>query len=136
MTRPLPRPTPTSAGFWEAAGRGVLVVQRCASCGLLRHYPRPMCPACRSFGVEWVPTRGTGTVYTFTVTHRAFHPAWEVPFAVATVVLDEGLRLVTDLPAEDADAVRIGAPVEVFFDEVTSPDGTVVLPRFRLSPLR
>jgi uncharacterized protein len=135
MIRPLPRPTPVTVGFWEAARRGALVVQRCTACTVLRHYPRPMCPACRSFGVEWVPVRGTGTVHTFTVTHRAFHPAWEVPYAVVTVTLDEGPRLVADLPAENTDAVRIGSPVEVFFDEVTGPDGVFVLPRFRLSPL-
>lgn len=136
MTRPLPRPVPATAGFWEAAGRGVLSVQRCTACGLLRHYPRPMCPACRGTAVEWTPVRGTGTVHTFTVTHRAFHPAWEVPYAVATITLDEGPRLVTDLPAEDTDAVRVGARVEVFFDRDADPSGEIVLPRFRLSPTR
>jgi uncharacterized OB-fold protein len=47
---------------------------------------------------------------------------------VATVELPEGVRMVSDLPPEDTEAVRIGAPVEVFFDDHEA----VTLPRFRL----
>jgi uncharacterized OB-fold protein len=75
-------------------------------------------------------------VYTFTVTHQAFHPAWadRVPYAVATVQLDEGVRMVTDLPPEDVGRVAIGRPVEVFFEDTEDPDGRpVTLPRFRLT---
>jgi uncharacterized OB-fold protein len=52
-----------------------------------------------------------------------------VPYVVATVELDEGIRMLSDLD-EPADAVRIGAPVEVFFERV---DEELALPRFRLS---
>jgi hypothetical protein len=38
--------------------------------------------------------------------------------------------MVSDLPASDTDRVEIGAPVEVFFDDV---DGELTLPRFRLT---
>jgi hypothetical protein len=127
--RPLPPPNPLTAGFWEAARRHQLVVQRC-ECGRYRHYPQPLCPHCHSGDWTWAPVSGRGVVYTFTVTHRAFHPAWadRVPYAVATVELDEGIRMVSDLPPQDTGEVRIGMPVEVFFDD-TEP---VTLPRFRL----
>jgi uncharacterized OB-fold protein len=133
--RPLPTPSELTQGFWEAAARGELVVQRCDGCGLLRHYPQPMCAACHSTDWTWTPVSGRGVVYTFTVTHQAFHPAWAgaVPYAVATVELEEGVRMVADLPAEDTDDVAIGLPVEVFFDEVPTADGgRFTLPRFRL----
>jgi hypothetical protein len=52
-----------------------------------------------------------------------------VPFAVATIDLEEGVRMVSDLPPEDTEEVRIGMPVEVFFDRQES----VTLPRFRLA---
>ena len=73
---------------------------------------------------------GRGVVYTFTVTHRAFGAAWaeRVPYVVATIELDNGIRMMSDLPAADLDDVVIGAPVEVFFDDV----GEITLPRFRL----
>jgi uncharacterized protein len=128
--RPLPPPSALTAGFWEAAERHQLVVQRC-ECGRFRHYPQPMCPACLSMTWTWVPVSGRGAVYSFTVSHRAFHPAWSdhVPYAVVTVELEEGVRMISDFPDEDTDDVRIGAPVEVFFDH----NAGRVLPRFRLT---
>jgi uncharacterized OB-fold protein len=125
----MPPPNPLTAGFWEAARRHELVIQRCV-CGRYRHYPQPLCPECYSGDWSWVPVSGKGTIYTFTVTHRPFHPAWaeHTPYVVATVELPEGVRMVSDLPPEDTEAVRIGAPVEVFFDDHEA----VTLPRFRL----
>jgi uncharacterized OB-fold protein len=133
--RPLPTPSELTEGFWAAAARGELVVQRCAGCGRLRHYPQPMCPECHSTDWTWTPVSGRGVVYTFTISHQAFHPAWAnaVPYVVATIELDEGVRMVADLPADDVDDVAIGRPVEVFFDDVPTDDGgPFTLPRFRL----
>ena len=129
--RPLVKPTELTAGFWEAARRHELVVQRCTACGALRHYPQHLCPACQSGGWEWTPVTGRGQIYSFTVTHQAFHAAFadRVPYAVATIELDEGIRMVTDLPDDDVAAVAIGQPVEVFFEQL---DDDVTLPRFRL----
>ena len=134
MTTPRqrPQPTPISAGFWEAAKREELVVQRCNSCGELRHYPQVLCPSCQSAEWDWTPLSGRGSIYSFTVTHQAFHPAFadRVPYAVATIELEEGIRMITDLPDDDVEHVAIGKPVEVFFEPV---DEEITLPRFRLS---
>jgi uncharacterized OB-fold protein len=132
MTRPMPVPTAISAGFWEAARRHELVIQRCSSCERYRHYPQPRCPHCGSDDWSWAPVSGKGTIYTYTVTHHRFHPAWDDlrPYAVATVELAEGVRMVSDLPAEDTADVAIGAAVEVFFEEFAEEE--VSLPRFRL----
>lgn len=134
--RPLPSPNDLTTGFWEAATRHELVVQRCGGCDLLRHYPQPMCAACHSTDWTWSPVSGRGVVYSFTVTEQAFHPAWAdaLPYAVATIELDEGVRMVTDLPADDVADVAIGRRVEVFFHDEVGDDGRVVtLPRFRLT---
>lgn len=135
--RPRPTPSELTSGFWEAARDHRLVVQRCDDCGGLRHYPQPMCPECHGDRWTWAPLSGRGTVHTFTVTHQAFHPAWadRVPFAVATVELEEGLRMVTDLPPEDVPRVAIGLAVECFFEDHHLDDGTTFsFPRFRLVP--
>jgi uncharacterized protein len=132
--RPFAEPTSLTEGFWAAASRHELVVQRCVRCALLRHYPQPMCPGCRSMEWVWVQVSGRGTIYTFTVTYQAFHTAWagEVPYVVATIELEEGVRLVSDIAVDDVEIVEIGMPVEVFFDETITSGGRVVaLPRFR-----
>ena len=120
-----------TAGFWDAARRHELVVQRCDACARLRHYPQYLCPQCQSDAWSWVPVDGNGVVHSFTVTHRAFGAAWaeRVPYAIATIELDNGIRMLSDLPADDVDDVAIGKRVEVWFDDVGDD---VTLPRFRL----
>lgn len=134
--RPEPEATQLSAGFWAGAREKRLVIQRCSTCRTYRHYPQPMCPECHSTDWVWAEVSGRGAIYTFTTTHQPFHPFWSgrTPYTVATIELDEGVRVVSDLPAEDTDRVSIGAPVTVFFDEMDGADGEpFMLPRFRLA---
>jgi uncharacterized OB-fold protein len=130
MRHPVPEPSELTAGFWDAAQRGELVAQRCADCRTWRHYPQLLCPTCRSSAWAWEQLSGRGSVYSFSVAHQAFHPAWtdRVPYVVATIELIEGIRMVSDLD-EPEDAVSIGHAVDVFYD--TASDG-ITLPRFRL----
>ena len=127
---PLPNPTELTAGFWEAAGRHELVVQQCDDCGRYRHYPQHLCPSCLSSQWAWAPVSGRGRVFSFTVTHSSFHANWtpRLPYALVTVELDEGVRMVSDLPDDQTHEVEIGRPVEVFFEDLDD----VTLPRFRL----
>jgi uncharacterized OB-fold protein len=98
---------------------------------MLRHYPQPMCPTCHSRDFDWAPVSGRGTIYSFAVAHRAFHPAWQayVPYVIATIELDEGVRMVCDLLDVDPASVRIGQRVEAFFAELP---GQGFMPRFRI----
>jgi uncharacterized OB-fold protein len=46
-----------------------------------------------------------------------------------TVELEEGVRMVSDVPTDDLDRLVIGAPVEVVFSKDSRG---VTLPRFRI----
>ncbi|MGH9901584.1 MAG: Zn-ribbon domain-containing OB-fold protein [Pyrinomonadaceae bacterium] len=128
--RPLPKPDHDSRAYWEAARRHELVLQQCAACARFRFYPRVVCPHCFSDGFEWRRAAGRGTVYSFTVIHRAPFPAFrdKVPYVLALIELDEGVRMMTNVVGCDPDAVRIGMPVEVTFEDVTEE---VTLPQFK-----
>ena len=128
--KPLPRIDEETKGYWEACQRRELVVQRCLDCGRLRHYPRALCPACLSQRVEWVRCSGRGTVYTFTVTHQNQSPGFRdaLPYVLAYVELEEGVRLLTNIVECAPEAVRIGMPVAVVFEDAT-PE--VTLPKFK-----
>ena len=80
--RPAIPETELSAGFWEGVRAGRLVIQRCLHCGLLRHYPQPMCPACRRLGFDWAPVSGRGRIY-----------SWERPWYPAHPAVATGSRL-------------------------------------------
>ncbi|MGF0313415.1 Zn-ribbon domain-containing OB-fold protein [Rhodococcus sp. IEGM1428] len=131
--RPLPSPTPTSQKFWDAIARHELIIQLCTECAVYRHYPQPRCPQCGSGSWEWSRVSGRGIVYSYTITHQPFHPAWadRTPYAVVTVDLEEGVRMVGELPPEDTDRVSIGMPVRISFLDL--PDGRGTIPTFRLS---
>lgn len=128
----VPKPTPTelSKGFWDAARRHELVAQRCTDCRHWRHYPQLRCPHCHSPAWNWEQLSGRGHIHSYSVAHRAFHPAWadRVPYVVATIELDEGIRMVTDMDA--AEMPNINDPVVVWFERL---DDETVLPKFKLA---
>lgn len=129
--RPIPPRTELSLGFWDAIDNRSLAIQRCTACGLLRHYPQPLCPECHSAERDWQTVSGKGHIYTYTIAHRAFHPAWKdhVPYVIATIELDEGVRMVCDLPDVDPETVAIDQRVEVRFQEFP---GQGIMPRFEV----
>jgi uncharacterized OB-fold protein/acyl dehydratase len=111
----LPPPPVDSAFFWEGVEAGELRIQRCASCGKLRHPPRPMCPWCRSLERDHIVASGRGKVYSFVVHHRPEVPGREHPFAVVLVELEEGTRIVGNAIDCAPGDVRIGMDVELTF---------------------
>lgn len=129
MATPL-RPTisPDTEFFWDGLREGVLRIQRCASCGRLRHPPRPMCPSCNSLDWDTIDSTGQGTLHSFVMPLHPQFPFLDYPYIVALVDLAEGVRLVSNLvDIAPADA-RIDMPVEVCFAEFA--DG-FVLHQFR-----
>ena len=132
-SRPLPLVDDASRSYWEGARRHELVILRCRRCGFYVHYPRPNCSECGS--IELTPSRvsGRGVVYSYTVTHHRSAPGFEnkVPFVVALIELEEqpGLRIIANVQGCAPDELRIGTPVEVVFEDVTSE---VTLPQFQV----
>ena len=97
--------------YFEAAGQGKLLLRKCNDCGEVHHYPRGICPFCLSVNLAWQEAKGTGTVYTYSVTRRG----GPVPYCIAYVTLDEGVSMMTNIVDCDLDAVRIGQRVKLVF---------------------
>ena len=119
-TRPLPWPDAETAPYWEAAKRRALVVQRCTACGTHRFYPRALCPSCHAEGFDWVEVSGRGSIYSFTVVHRAPSPAFagKVPYALAIVALDEGPHMLSEIVGTPPGDIAIGMRLAVDFQEI------------------
>ncbi len=117
-----------NAFFWEGVDEGRFLIQRCASCGVLRHPPRPMCGACRSTDWDTVEASGRGEVFSFVVHHHPPLPGVTAPHVVAIIALEEGTRFVAELVDVAPGDVQIGMPVELTFVEM---DEDLTLPVFR-----
>jgi uncharacterized OB-fold protein/acyl dehydratase len=124
-SRPMPARTQDNSFFFDGAQRGELLIQRCESCGTLRHPPRPGCPKCRSLDWNTVVSAGRGTVFSFVVVHYPQVGAFDYPLPVVLVELEEGTRLVSNIEGVQLADIRIGMPVEVGFarygDALTLP---------------
>lgn len=128
--RPLPEPSPTTAPFWESCKTGKLLLQQCRACTHVQFYPRSLCTACMSDRLEWRAADGAGTVYSHSTVHRALVPGFEddVPYVVAMIELDEGVRLVSQIIDCEPKKIFIGLRVSVVFEEAREG---VILPKFR-----
>lgn len=129
-SRPAPPPPetePETGKFWEAAKDGRLLVKRCGVCGEAHYPPRALCPFCHSADMNWEEASGKGSIYSLSVMRRSPNG----PYAIAYVELDEGPRILTNILADDLDAVAIGDRVGVEF-KPAEDDGRC-LPYFRIS---
>lgn len=126
--RPVPEITGYGAPLWAAAREHRLVLQRCTRCGRVQHPPHAWCTACLHDGLDFVGATGWGTVYSFTVVRRTPNPAFaaRVPYVVALVDLDDGVRTCTNVVGCAPETVHVGQRVRVCFEDVDDTH-TVVL---------
>jgi uncharacterized protein len=99
--------------FWEATARRELVRPVCLNCGISFFTPQVACPGCLDENWEYQLSSGTGTVYSFTIVHRAPREGFETPYVVADVDLDEGWNLLTNVVGCRPEDVHIGQRVSV-----------------------
>jgi uncharacterized OB-fold protein len=76
----------------------------------------------------WERCTGRGTVYSYTVMHRAPFPGADVPSILVIVELDEGHTMLSRLVECDPAAVAVDTAVEVVFVPQTD---AISLPLFR-----
>lgn len=127
-TRMEPPMNPDNEWWWNQIGKGVLAIQKCDGCGVLRHPPRPMCGACRSGDWSFEAASGKGSVYSYVVMHHPKFPGYEYPLIVGLIELEEGTRLVSNVVGCGPEDVHVGMPVRLSLEEVP---GGQTLPFFR-----
>jgi hypothetical protein len=135
MTAVAPRVIPPlcddNREFWTSGATRELRLPRCAACDRWIFPPSLRCPHCGG-PAAYAPLSGRGHVFTYTVNHHRFHPDVPVPYVIAIVELVEqdGLRFTTDIVHCPVEAVTIGLPVRVVFEQ----QGQVFVPLFEPDP--
>ena len=128
--KPLPGPTFDTQPFWDYCKKHELRLQKCTNCGYVRFPPGVTCPKCQSMEAEWVKLSGKGKVFTFTVFHHIYNKSFtdDIPYDVASVELEEGPRIMSNIIGCKLEDIKIGMPVEVYFEDITDE---FTLPKFK-----
>ena len=130
-TKPIPIPQPESDRYWEGNRRGELWLRRCVDCDRAYFYPRDICPHCFSRNTNWFRSSGEGTLYAFSIPHRAPQPGFikDLPYIVALVELEDGIRFPTNIIGVEPDPgnLKVGMRLKVVFEKLSDD---ITLPKF------
>ncbi len=128
--KPLPSPTTDTQPFWDYLKKHELRMQKCLQCGHIRYPPSMVCPKCHSMEAEWVKLSGKGKVFSFVIYHYVYNKAFsnDIPYAAASIELEEGPRVMSNITGCKLEDIRIDMPVEVHFEDVTDE---FALPKFK-----
>ncbi|WP_305093786.1 bifunctional MaoC family dehydratase N-terminal/OB-fold nucleic acid binding domain-containing protein [Prescottella sp. R16] len=108
--------------FWDGVAAHELRLQQRPD-GSLQHPPVPAVWKPKGEITDYVVASGRGTVFSFVVHHAPKVPGRSLPFVVALVELDEGVRMLGELRGVDPETVAVGQRVEVdFLDFPADPD--------------
>ncbi|AYE97986.1 DNA-binding protein [Mycobacterium paragordonae] len=110
-----------TAFFWEGVKAHELRIQKLAD-GSLQHPPVPAVWQDPTEPIDYAVASGRGTVYSFVVHHAPKVPGRTLPFVIALVELEEGVRMLGELRGVDPAAVEIGMPVRATYIDFPAGD--------------
>jgi len=106
--------------FWDGVNEHELRIQTRPD-GSLQHPPVPALWADREAPADFIVASGKGSVFSFVVHHAPKVPGRTLPFVIALVELEEGVRMLGELRSVDPASVEIGMLVRATY--IDFPEG-------------
>ena len=103
-----------TAFFWDGINAHELRIQKRPD-GTLQHPPAPALWNDKDVLTDYVVASGKGTVFSFVVHHAPQVPGRTLPFVIALVELEEGVRMLGELRGIDPAKVEIGMDVRATY---------------------
>ena len=103
-----------TAFFWDGINARELRIQKRPD-GTLQHPPAPALWTEKDVPTDYVVASGKGTVFSFVVHHAPQVPGRTLPFVIALVELEEGVRMLGELRGIDPAKVEIGMDVRATY---------------------
>ena len=118
--------------FWEGAKKNKLLIQQSTISKKYFLYSRAFSGVAADESFEWVEASGKGTIYSFTISHIAGGSEFylnKTPYIIGSILLEEGVRLMSNIVDCDHSEVEIGRKVKVVFKKL---ENEIVFPCFKL----
>ena len=107
--------------FWDGIKAHELRIQK-RDDGSLQHPPVPALWQDKAEPTDYVVAGGKGNVFSFVVHHAPKVPGRTLPFVIALVELEEGVRMLGELRNVDPAKVEIGMPVRATYIDFPAND--------------
>ena len=121
-----------SIEFWEGAKINKLMIQQSKISKKFFLYSRAYSGVSADEPFEWVQASGKGNIYSFTISHIPGGSEYYVnktPYIIGSILLEEGLRIMSNIVDSDHSKVKVGGKVKVVFKKL---DSDLVFPCFTL----
>lgn len=114
--------------FWDGTRRRELLLPWCLDCGAPHWFPRDACPACLNDRLAWRPATGRGVIYASSTMPKAAMPMLSdrVPYVVALVDLEEGVRMLSNVVGIDPAEATVGLAVTATWEPLSDGRHLVV----------
>lgn len=108
------------ARYWrEVPQRYRFEAKKCSKCGYIAFPPRLICPECRNRKFEDYVLKDTGKILTYTTIEVGPSEfADQVPYSVAIVELDDGVKITTQIADAKLENIKIGSKVRLEFRKI------------------
>ena len=114
--------------FWEGAKKNRLMLQKSKNNGNFFLYSVGHSDVAADHEFEWVEASGNGEIYSFTVSYIPGGSKYyldKVPYVIGSILLEENVRIMSNIITNDISSLQIGKKVKVCFrklnDDITFP---------------
>ena len=117
--------------YWESAKNNKLMIQYSKNNKEYFLYSKQLISNIDSDDIEWKEVSGRGKIYSFTEVYAAAGPSFkeETPYIVASIELEEGARIISNIINANKEEILIGKRVKVKFDKQSE---NLTIPKFEL----
>jgi uncharacterized protein len=118
---PRPFPDPVLERFrphFDGLRESRVLVPRCTVCGHLQWPPRVCCRVCNAEEFAWEEVPAEGTIYSYTICYRAFHPWFSAraPFGLVIADVRPDVRILGACFSPAVETLACGQAVHASFE--------------------
>ena len=121
-----------SKEFWEGARKNKLMIKKSLKSKKYFLYSLGHSGISASEDYKWVEASGKGIIYSFTVSYVPGGSTYYVdktPYVIGSILLDEDVRIMSNIISSDFNKIKIGKSVKVEFVKLTED---ITFPCFKL----